>query len=272
MPVSRDLDDDLPAASRPRLAPRSRVVIDAAVPLPGIACSAFSMTLVSARANSVRSIVDRRQVRPAPATSIAMRCARPLRYGSTTSSISAGSVVGSGRGVGDDAKLENSAEICRSSLTCDRIAVDAFVEHRRQRPAAIEVDALRVLGRQLNRRQRVLDVVRDLPRHVGPGFEPLRALELAALALQVGGHLVEVLDQPPQLVRRGGRDARVEIAARDAPRRARQPVHRIGDPLGHPVAERRAEQAEQHEAGQHAAIELVDLLLDLLLRGSSSAP
>ena len=62
-----------------------------------------------------------------------------------------------------------------------------------------------------------------------------------------------------------GGDARVEIAARDPPRRARQPVHRIGDPLGHPVAERGAEQAEQHDAGQHAAIELVDLLFDLLL-------
>ncbi len=85
------------------------------------------------------------------------------------------------------------------------------------------------------------------------------------LPLQIGGHLVEVLDQPPQFVRRGGGDARVEIAARDAPRRARQPVHRIGDPLGHPVAERGAEQAEEHEAGQHATIELVDLLLDLLL-------
>ena len=68
------------------------------------------MTLVSARANSVRSMVDRRQIGGA-CTSIAMRCARPVRYGSTTSSISAGSDVGSGRGVGDDAKLENSAEI-----------------------------------------------------------------------------------------------------------------------------------------------------------------
>ena len=147
--------------------------------------------------------------------------------------------VGSGRGVGDEAKLENSAEICRSSRTCDRIDVDALVEHRRQRAAAIEVDAPRVLGRQLNRRQRILDVVRDLPRHVGPGLEPLRALELGALPLQVVGHAVEVLDQPPQLVRRRGGDARVEIAARDAPRRARQPVHRVGDALGHPVAERR---------------------------------
>ena len=100
-----------------------------------------------------------------------------------------------------------------------------------------------VLGRQLDRRQRVLDVVRDLPRHVGPRLEALRPFELAALPLQVGGHPVEVLDQAAQLVGRGRGDARVEIAARDPPRRARQPVDRIGDPLGHPVAERGAEQA-----------------------------
>jgi hypothetical protein len=74
----------------------------------------------------------------------------------------------------------------------------------------------RVLGGQLDRRQRVLDVVRDLARHVGPRLEPLRALELGALPFQIGRHLVEVLDQAPQLVRRRRGDARVEIAAGDA--------------------------------------------------------
>ena len=142
--------------------------------------------------------------------------------------------------VGDDAKLENSAEICRSSLTCDEDRVDALVEHRRQRPSAIDVDAPRVLGRQLNRRQRVLDVVRDLPRHVGPRLETLRPFELGALPLEIGRHLVEVLDEPAQLVRRGRGDAGVEIAARDAPRRAGEAVDRIGDALRHPVADRGA--------------------------------
>ena len=60
-----------------------------------------------------------------------------------------------------------------------------------------------------------------------------------ALALEVGRHPVEVLDQPPQLVGRRGGDARVEVAAGDAPRGAREAVHRVGDALGHPVAERR---------------------------------
>ena len=68
------------------------------------------MTLVSARAKSVRSIVTVGKSAGA-STSIAMRPASPVRYGSTTSSSSAASRVGSGRGVGEDAKLENSVEI-----------------------------------------------------------------------------------------------------------------------------------------------------------------
>ena len=108
---------------------------------------------------------------------------RPSRYGPTTSSTRSPTDVGSGCGVGDEAKLENSAAICRSSRTCDEDGGDALVEHRRQRPAAIDVHPLRVLGGQLNRRQRVLDVVRHLARHVGPRLEALRAFELAALSL-----------------------------------------------------------------------------------------
>ena len=60
--------------------------------------------------------------------------------------------------------------------------------------------------------------------------------------LQVFRHPVEVADQPAELVGRRRGDARVEVAARDAPRGAGQAVDRIGDALRHPVAERRAEQ------------------------------
>ena len=67
------------------------------------------------------------------------------------------------------------------------------------------------------------------------------AFELDALALQVGRHAVERFDQPPELVGRGREDARIEIAARDAAGRVHQPVDRIGNALGHPIADDGAE-------------------------------
>ena len=49
--------------------------------------------------------------------------------------------------------------------------------------------------------QRVLDLVRHLARHFGPGLEAMRALQLLALALEIGSHMIEVGDQPAKLVR-----------------------------------------------------------------------
>ena len=145
--------------------------------------------------------------------------------------------------------------------------VDAVVEDRRQRTPAVDVDATGVLGRQLNRRQRILDVVGDLARHIGPRLQSPRAFELGALPFEVGGHLIEVFDEPPQFVRRRRGDARVEIAARDAAGRARQSVDRVCDPFGHPISERRAEEAEEQRTREHAPVELVNLLLDVQLLG-----
>ena len=99
-----------------------------------------------------------------------------------TSATSAGRSTGARLAVGDDAKLENSAEICRSSRTCPRIEVDAAFEHRPERLAAIGVHAPQVLGGELDRRQRILDLVRHLPRHLGPRLEPVRAFELRRAA------------------------------------------------------------------------------------------
>ena len=115
----------------------------------------------------------------------------------------------------------------------------AAVEHRPERRAAIDVHAPQVLGGQLNRRQRVLDLVRDLARHLGPGLEPVRAFELIALRLQLRRHAVERVDQPAELVRRSHGDPRVEVAAGDPPGRARQLPDRIGDALGHREPDRR---------------------------------
>ena len=101
---------------------------------------------------------------------------------------------------------------------------------------------LQVFGRQLNRGQRVLDLVRDLARHFRPGLEPMRPFELAALRFQLARHAVERVHEPAQFVGRLDRDLRVEISTRDAPRRARQAPHGIGDALGHRQPDPGAEQ------------------------------
>ena len=147
-----------------------------------------------------------------------------------------------------------------------------LVEHGAQRLAAVGVHAAQVLGRELNRRQRILDLVRDLARHLRPGLEAMRAFELDALRLELGGHAVEGVHQPAQLVGRLDGDARVEVAARDAAGRAGQPAHRIGDALGHRQPDRRAEQDEEQRREMDAAIELVDLALDFPLPKRRAAP
>ena len=151
-------------------------------PAPGIAWSAFSTMLASARVTSVRIDEHLRQ-RPAARRSRS-RCGPrgPARYGSTTSATSAGRSTGARRAVGDEAKLENSAAICRSSRTCPRIDVDAALEHRAERLAAVGVHAAQVLGRELDRRQRILDLVRHLARHLGPRLEAVRPFELRRAA------------------------------------------------------------------------------------------
>ena len=170
-----------------------------------------------------------------------------------------------GRAVGDEAKLENSDAICRSSLTCVRIVLDALLEHRtsgsprsactRRRCSALSW--IGVSGFLIS-----CATCRAISAHAS---SRLRALELGALPLQLARHAVEVLDQPAQLVGRRRGDAGVEIAARDAPRGARQPVHRVGDALGHRVAEPGAAEDEEQRAEEHAAVERVDLRLDLAL-------
>ena len=141
-------------------------------------------------------------------------CARQRRYvGSQIDAIDQSGLVGSDDfrnqlrmstaarlAVGDDAKFENSAEICRSRWTWVRMDADAVLEDGTQGFAAIGVHALEVFGGQLNRRQRILDFVRDLPRHFRPRFQPMGPLELSALRLELAGHAVERIHQPLHLV------------------------------------------------------------------------
>ena len=105
----------------------------------------------------------------------------------------------------------------------------------------------------------------DLSRHVGPGFESLRAFELTALTFEILGHAIEVVDQAAELVGSGRDDTRIEIPARNPSRRPREPIDRIGDPLGHRIAQCGAEQAEQDRRREHQPPQVVDLPLDFSL-------
>ena len=158
-------------------------------------------------------------ISPDSCTSKVTRVGQRARYGAVTSSIDLPARrVGDGRAIGEDAKLENSPAICRSSRDLRQDGVDAPVEDAAERPAGGPVHAAQVLGRQLDGRQRVLDVVRHLARHVGPRRQPVRALQFGALVLQVGRHLVEVVHQAPQLVGGGG----VAMRASRSPRAMRR--------------------------------------------------
>ena len=125
--------------------------------------------------------------------------------------------------------------------------------------------AAQVLGGQLDRRQRVLDFVRDLPRHLGPGLEPVRPFELRALRLQLGRHAVERVDQAPQLV--GGLTAICASKSPRAMRRVARVSRRTGSAMrsaiDSPIAG--AEQDEEQRGEVNAAIEIVDLALDVAL-------
>ena len=100
-------------------------------------------------------------------------------------------------------------------------------------------DAPQVLGRELDRRERVLHLVRHLAGHLGPGGQAVAALEVAPLAVQVAGHLVEGLDQPLQLVLAGGADAGGEVALRDAAGGLGELADGAGDAPGHRLGEQR---------------------------------
>src|SRR5688572_18397832 len=122
-----------------------------------------------------------------------------------------------------------------------------------------------MFGVELNRCERILDLMSHLAGHLGPCLEAMRAFELAALALQIARHAVEGLDQATEFIRRGGGDSGVEVAASDASGGASQTVDRIRDTFRHVVPHAGAAEDEQQRGKERAAIECLDLLIDFAL-------
>ena len=124
---------------------------------------------------------------------------------------------------------------------------------------------LQMFGRELNRREWVFDVVCNLARHVGPRLQLMRAPEFGALVPQSGGHAVEVRHQSPQLVGGVGDDADIEATGCDLPRGASEAGHRVSHSLRDPGTKPGGEQHDADSAKQHAAVEVGDFALNLLL-------
>ena len=89
-----------------------------------------------------------------------------------------GDVLAADRGFGMRAKDENSSTMRLMSSTWRTIVVGALVEDLAVAGDHLAVLAPDALGRELDRRQRVLDLVGDAPGDVGPGRGALRRDEV----------------------------------------------------------------------------------------------
>ena len=199
---------------------RSRTSMRPASPT---ACSAFSTRLTTARSSSRRSAVDRAGARrsastvsvtPGGSAGLVGRAA-PLAPAPPRS-------CGSSTAAGGRANAENSVTIPRSVRTCFRIVCVQASRVAAKSTLRVAADPAQVLGRELDRRERVLHLVGDLARHLRPGGQAVAALEVAALPVEVAGHLVEGLHEAAQLVAAASAATRAARSpSRDAARGAR---------------------------------------------------
>ena len=82
-------------------------------------------------------------------------------------------------------------------------------------PALVFVDLEDVLGRQLDGRQGVLDLVGDLAGHLGPGHLLAHLGQLLLVGLEVPDHRVEAVDEGHHLVPGLVLDGHLEVAQAD---------------------------------------------------------
>src|SRR5262249_59365852 len=74
-----------------------------------------------------------------------------------------------------------------------------------------------LLHRELDRRQRILDLVREAARDLLPGADLLEVLDLALLRRQLADHVVEGAAEIGELAAAAVGDAGPEVALGDAP-------------------------------------------------------
>ena len=184
----------------------------------------------------------------------ASRCARPRRGRRRAPAWSASSScrsVGTRRGAGMRANCENSSTSAFSDSTSPTIvAVHSSTSARTFGGRRGEL-ALQPLRAQLDRRQRVLDLVREPPRHLAPGRDLLGADERR--------DVVEARARGPRpgRPRRAAASPRPRAALRDRRGSARFPAP-ADSPVTDAGAERQLRQRLRARAGEHGGGRLPD--------------
>ena len=120
------------------------------------------------------------------------------------------------------ANEENSATMRLRRPTSSRMVCADSSKSASNCWRALAMRALQRLDRHLDRRQRILDLVRDALRDLAPRGDALGAHQLIARAGQIAGHRVEGGGQLADLVARAHRHRGVEAAARRRRRRRRR--------------------------------------------------
>ncbi len=115
------------------------------------------------------------------------------------------------------------------------------------------------LDRDLDGRERVLDLVRDSARDVPPGRDPLGAEEPPLRALELSCHRVERLERAADVTSRLHSDRRFEIAGGDAAGRVLELGERPRQPEGEHETDGQRERERDAATDQETAIELGEL-------------
>ena len=112
----------------------------------------------------------------------------------------------------------------------DLLAQDLLRGRQQARVGRVVAAVLRaqLLDRELDRRERVLDLVRQAARHLLPGRHLLQVFQARARVAELGHHAVEGAPQLVQLVLAARRDAHGQVALADPAGRVAQRGHAPG--------------------------------------------
>ncbi len=148
--------------------------------------------------------------------------------------------------------------------------LEGRVEQGAKLRVVADVLAMALLDGELDRRQRVLDLVRQPLRHLLPRADALQVLDARPRLLHLAEHPVEDAGELRQLVGAGDRNAHVEVARRDPVDRVRQAVDSPRDPAREKEPQHHGrhdgDPEENREGLEVSGVDARALLLELRVR------